>query len=60
MYLAACGTRRFASNLITGGDWRAAVWGLISILIAMSVYYPFAKVAERQRLAAEAAVTASE
>jgi cellobiose PTS system EIIC component len=46
--------------LITGGDWRAAVWGVISILIAMSVYYPFAKVAERQRLAAEAAGTASE
>jgi len=46
--------------LITGGDWRAAVWGVISILIAMSVYYPFAKVAERQRLAAEAAGMASE
>jgi len=46
--------------LITGGDWRAAVWGVVSILIAMSVYYPFAKVAERQRLAAEAAGRASE
>jgi PTS system cellobiose-specific IIC component len=41
--------------LVTGGDWRAAVWGAISIIIAMAVYYPFAKVAERQRLAAEAA-----
>jgi cellobiose PTS system EIIC component len=46
--------------LITGGDWKAAVWGVISILIAMSIYYPFAKVAERQRLAAEAVGTASE
>ncbi len=41
--------------LVSGGDWRAAVWGAISIIIAMAVYYPFAKAAERQRLAAEAA-----
>jgi PTS system cellobiose-specific IIC component len=40
--------------LVTGGDWRAAVWGVLSIVIAMAVYYPFAKVAERQRLLAEA------
>jgi cellobiose PTS system EIIC component len=40
--------------LVSGGDWKAAVWGVISILIAMSVYYPFAKIAERQRLKAEA------
>jgi PTS system cellobiose-specific IIC component len=46
--------------LVTGGDWKAAVWGAVSILIAMLIYYPFAKVAERQRLAAEAAGTASE
>jgi PTS system cellobiose-specific IIC component len=39
--------------LVTGGDWRAAVWGVISILIAMAVYYPFAKFAERQRLREE-------
>jgi PTS system cellobiose-specific IIC component len=39
--------------LVSGGDWRAAVWGAISILIAMAVYYPFAKAAERQRLNAE-------
>ena len=44
--------------LVTGGDWRAAVWGVVSIFIAMLIYYPFAKVAERQRLAAEAADTA--
>jgi PTS system cellobiose-specific IIC component len=40
--------------LVTGGDWRAAVWGVVSILIAMSIYYPFAKVAERARLKLEA------
>lgn len=39
--------------LVTGGDWRAAVWGGVSILIAMAVYFPFAKAAERQRLRAE-------
>ena len=41
--------------LVTGGDWRAAVWGVLSILIAMAVYYPFAKAAERIRLKAESA-----
>lgn len=41
--------------LVTGGDWKAAVWGAISIVIAMAVYCPFAKAAERQRLKAEAA-----
>jgi cellobiose PTS system EIIC component len=40
--------------LVSGGDWKAAVWGAISIVIAMIVYYPFAKAAERQRLKAEA------
>ncbi|MBL9168358.1 MAG: PTS sugar transporter subunit IIC [Verrucomicrobiales bacterium] len=40
--------------LVTNGDWRAAVWGVVSLLIAMAVYYPFAKVAERQRLQAAA------
>lgn len=39
--------------LVTGGDWRAAVWGVVSILLAMAVYFPFAKAAERQRLKAE-------
>jgi cellobiose PTS system EIIC component len=46
--------------LVTGGDWRAAVWGVLSIVIAMLVYFPFAKVAERQRLKAEQAGTAHE
>src|SRR4051812_18561786 len=41
--------------LVSGGDWRAAVWGAVSIVIAMLVYFPFAKAAERQRLKAEAA-----
>ena len=44
--------------LVTGGDWRAAAWGVASIGIAMAVYYPFARAAERQRLRAEAAATA--
>ncbi len=39
--------------LVTGGDWRAAVWGVVSILLAMAVYFPFARAAERQRLKAE-------
>jgi len=39
--------------LATGGDWRAAVWGAASIALAMAVYYPFAKAAERQRLKTE-------
>ncbi len=39
--------------LVTGGDWKAAVWGAVSIVIAMLVYYPFAKTAERQRLKVE-------
>jgi PTS system cellobiose-specific IIC component len=40
--------------LVTGGDWRAAVWGGVSVGLAMLVYYPFAKAAERHRLKAEA------
>jgi PTS system cellobiose-specific IIC component len=35
--------------LVTGGDWKAAVWGAASIVIAMAVYFPFARSAERQR-----------
>jgi cellobiose PTS system EIIC component len=46
--------------LVTGGDWRAAVWGVISIVIAMLVYWPFAKIAERERLNAEAAMRPQE
>lgn len=35
--------------LVSGGDWKAAVWGALSIAIAMVVYFPFARAAERQR-----------
>ncbi|MHC1768927.1 MAG: PTS sugar transporter subunit IIC [Verrucomicrobiia bacterium] len=40
--------------LVTGGDWRAAVWGVLSIGIAMLIYFPFARAAERQRMTQEA------
>jgi PTS system cellobiose-specific IIC component len=46
--------------LVTGGDWKAAVWGAASILLAMCIYYPFAKAAERARLKAEAKGQASQ
>ena len=36
--------------LVSGGDWRAAVWGAASVAIAAIVYFPFARTAERQRL----------
>ena len=35
--------------LVTGGDWRAAAWGVVSLAIAVVVYYPFARAAERAR-----------
>ena len=35
--------------LVSGGDWRAALWGAVSILIAAAVYLPFARAAERER-----------
>ncbi len=46
--------------LVTGGDWKAAVWGVVSIMIAMVIYFPFAKAAERQRLKAEATGVAAQ
>jgi PTS system cellobiose-specific IIC component len=39
--------------LVSGGDWKAAVWGAVSVLIAVVVYFPFAKAAEHQRMRAE-------
>jgi PTS system cellobiose-specific IIC component len=46
--------------LVSGGDWKAAVWGVVSIFIAIVIYYPFAKVLERQRLQEEASGEADE
>ena len=40
---------------MTGGDIRAAIWGVISIFIAGAIYYPFFKVMEKQRLSGEEA-----
>lgn len=36
--------------LVTGGDWRAAVWGVVSLFLSVVIYYPFFKVAEKERL----------
>lgn len=33
--------------LITGGDWRAPVWQLIELVIAVAVYLPFFKVLDK-------------
>lgn len=41
--------------LVTGGDWRAAVWSIASILLAVIIYYPFFRSAEKQQLINEAA-----
>ena len=46
--------------LVSGGDWRAAVWGVVSLFLAMLVYFPFAKIAEKKRLKDEALGTAHE
>ena len=37
--------------LVTGGDWRAAVWGVLSIVLSMAVWWPFARAYGRRRLA---------
>lgn len=39
--------------LATGGDWKAAVWSAVSMLIATCIYYPFFKVVEKQQLEKE-------
>jgi PTS system cellobiose-specific IIC component len=46
--------------LATGGDWRAAVWSVISIMIALIVYYPFFKSAEKRQAANELEVSAGQ
>ena len=45
--------------LVSGGDWRAALWGALSIVIAAVVYLPFARAAERQRGNTEAAAASA-
>lgn len=45
--------------LVSGGDWRAALWGAMSIVIAAVVYLPFARAAERQRGKIEAAAASA-
>ncbi|MEY2878033.1 MAG: system lichenan-specific component [Verrucomicrobiota bacterium] len=44
--------------LVTGGDWRAAVWGAASIALAMGIYFPFARAAARRRAGGEGTVAA--
>ncbi|MFV0392777.1 MAG: PTS sugar transporter subunit IIC [Coprobacillaceae bacterium] len=39
--------------LVTGGDWRAIIWGVISIAISGAIYYPFFKAMESNRLKGE-------
>ena len=43
-----------AQYFLTGGDWRAAIWGVISLFVAGTIYYPFFKIMEKQRLELEA------
>lgn len=40
--------------LMTGGDWRAAAWQAIELVVAIAAYYPFFRVLDRQELKAEA------
>lgn len=35
--------------LVTGGDWRAAIWALISIIICTFIYLPFFRAAEKEQ-----------
>ncbi|MCM3763892.1 PTS sugar transporter subunit IIC [Neobacillus niacini] len=39
--------------LLTGGDWKAAVWSVLALIIAVVIYYPFFKAAEKQQLKLE-------
>ncbi|KJY57801.1 PTS sugar transporter subunit IIC [Lactobacillus melliventris] len=42
--------------LMTGGDWRAAVWQAIELIFAILAYYPFFKSLDRQALKQEESV----
>lgn len=39
--------------MATGWDWRAAVWSAVEICIAIAIYFPFFKMAEKEMLAKE-------
>lgn len=43
--------------LVTGGDWRAVIWGVVSLILAGVIYYPFFKAMERKRLEEEGLLT---
>lgn len=44
--------------LTSGGDWRAALYGVGAIVLTGCIYYPFFKMLEKERL--EAAITAEQ
>lgn len=39
--------------LLTGGDWRAALWSGIQVVLAVLIYFPFFKVCDRQAVKEE-------
>ena len=45
---------------VTGGDIRAAIWGILSLGIAGLIYYPFFKSMEKSRLEQEGLIEAGE
>lgn len=40
----------FSHYLVTGGNIPAVIWGVVSLIIAGCIYYPFFKAMEKQRL----------
>lgn len=43
-----------AGFLVTGGDWRAALWQGIELVLAVAMYFPFFKACDRQAVKEEA------
>ena len=39
--------------LATGGNIPAVIWGVVSLLLSVAIYYPFFKICEKQELAKE-------
>lgn len=39
--------------LVTGGDWRAAIWQAIEVIIAVCIYLPFFKILDKEALTLE-------